>query len=149
MPHAIIHYSIGLLLGALTISSSATPATASRAIDCPTELPAQAIQLSPPLKGWHFFAESPLYLHSAAPIDGPAEQRGHLMEDKVRKERGREIYIYTLDGSFPDGKWLQCASGVHDEITLSKRIDDNTAACTITYRKGEKAGQNNIQIDCK
>ena len=52
----------------------------------------------------------------------------------------REIYVYTRDCSFPDGKWLQCAYGVHDEIT---------AACTITYRKGEKAGQNDIEIDYK
>jgi hypothetical protein len=122
---------------------------ASEPLACPPEIPGRSMQLTDTPAGWKFYAESSLYLHSAAPMTGPPERLGHLIEDNVRQQKKQEIYTYKLDGPFPEGKWMQCSYGTSGEVSLSKRLDDNIEACTITYRKGEKAGQNHILIACK
>ena len=75
--------------------------------------------------------------------------RAQLIPDAEQHKAGQWSHTYQLDGPSPYGKWIQCSYGTHDEMTLSKRIDDNTLTCTVRYRKGAKAGQNNIQINCK
>lgn len=50
---------------------------------------------------------------------------------------------------YPEGKWLQCSYGVLGEVTLSRKMDDGISLCEVTYRKGSKAGQNAIHIDCR
>lgn len=82
-------------------------------------------------------------------MDGPPERLGYLIEDQVQKRSGQEIYTYKLEGPFPEGKWLQCSYGVSGEVTLSRRMDDKIGTCSFSYRKGEKAGQNHIQIACQ
>ncbi|WP_373994880.1 STY0301 family protein [Duganella sp. HH105] len=58
-------------------------------------------------------------------------------------------YTYNLDGPYPDGKWMQCGYGEHDEMTLSKRIADHISVCVITYGKATKTSQQQIQINCR
>jgi len=117
-------------------------------VECPRSLPAEAIRLVPPA-GWQFYAESPLYLHSAAPMVTPPEGMGHLVEDAVRKRKGEETFVYRLDGPLLEGKWIQCAYGEYGQLTLSRRLHDDTQQCSVTYRKGEKAGENRITILCE
>ena len=50
---------------------------------------------------------------------------------------------------FPDGKWLQCSYGEYGQVTLSKRMEDSVSRCEVRYKKGSKAGQNEIGIDCR
>lgn len=58
-------------------------------------------------------------------------------------------YRYSLEGPFPEGKWFPCEYGMLNEFSLSKRLDDDTKECTVTGRKGERAGQNVFDIVCK
>jgi hypothetical protein len=122
--------------------------SAQQTIECPPALAPAALQLNPPIEGWHYFAESPLYLHGAAPLYGPPELRGHLVQNTVRTSKDAKTYVYQLGGHFPDGKWIQCAYGEHHALTLSKRLADDTSSCTITYRKGAKVNQHEIDIMC-
>lgn len=77
------------------------------------------------------------------------QRRGQLVPSGERKKKGQTTLSYRLEGRYPDGKWLQCSYGVHGEVTLSRRMDDSVSVCEFTYRKGSKAGQNEIDIDCR
>lgn len=116
---------------------------------CPESVPAASISLTGVPAGWTPYIDSPLYLSAPAPIDGAPQRRGQLVPSGERKEKGQTTISYRLEGRYPDGKWLQCSYGVHGEVTLSRRMDDGVSVCEFTYRKGSKAGQNEIDIDCR
>ena len=127
------------------LALAAMPATHA----CPVSVPATSISLNAVPTGWTPYIDSPLYLSAAAPIDGAPERRGQLAPSGERKRKGQTTLSYRLEGRYPDGKWLQCSYGVHGEVTLSRRMDDSVSVCEFTYRKGSKAGQNEIDIDCR
>jgi hypothetical protein len=135
-----------LLLGGFLLSSQVMAAVR---LACPPSLPISAALPRNSPGAWKVYIDSPLYLNSAAPISGPPETRGELADYVTRKGRGGWTDTYQLDGEFPDGKWLQCGYGTHNEATLSMKMPDTVKACTFTYRKGEKAGQNDVRIDCR
>ncbi|HEY1150640.1 MAG TPA: STY0301 family protein, partial [Pseudoduganella sp.] len=85
-----------LVLAAIPALASAVPAE----ITCPAALPRGDLTLNQAVEGWHFYAASPLYLHSAAPMATPPEKLGHLIEDSHRKRKDEEIYTYRLEGPF-------------------------------------------------
>ena len=116
---------------------------------CPESVPAASISLNAVPAGWTPYIDSPLYLSAAAPIDGAPQRRGQLVPSGERKKKGQTTLSYRLEGRYPDGKWLQCSYGVHGEVTLSRRMDDSISLCEFTYRKCSKAGQNEIDIDCR
>lgn len=107
------------------------------------------IKLEPIPAGWTSYIASPLYLNSAAPVDGPPQRRGELVPTAERKAKGQTIFAYQLEGTFPEGKWLQCSYGEYGQVALSKRIDDSIRRCEVSYRQGSKAGQHEIGIDCR
>lgn len=116
---------------------------------CPPSVPAASLRVVDTPPGWTSQVERPLYLHSAAPIDGPPQRRGVLATYTVKQQHGQARYTYRLVGAFPEGKWLQCAYGEHGQVTLSRQLDDAIRECRFTYDKGPKAGQQVIHIDCK
>jgi hypothetical protein len=97
---------------------------------------------------WKASGTSELYLNSATPISGPPELHGDLADYATRPGKTEWSYVYDLRREFPDGKWLECGYGGHNEVKLSQRMPDSIQACTFTYRKGKNAGQNAIRIDC-
>lgn len=130
-------------------SLSPTIFASPQVVECPTSIAKTSIQLTNTEAGWTPFIASPLYLHAAAPMYGPPELRGELADFSTRPGKTEWSYTYGLDGEFVEGKWIQCAYGAFNEVTLSKRIDDNTKECTFTYRNGKKAAQHEIKIQCK
>ncbi|MGX9776538.1 STY0301 family protein [Janthinobacterium aestuarii] len=126
----------------------AQPAVAT-SLACPASVPATSISLTAVPSGWTPYIDGVLYLSAAAPIDGAPERRGQLVPSGERKKKGQTTFSYRLEGRYPDGKWLQCSYGAHGEVTLSRRMDDSVSVCELTYRKGSKAGQNEIDIDCR
>ena len=116
---------------------------------CPTSIADTAIKLDPVPAGWTAHIASPLYLNSAAPIDGPPQRKGELVPTAERKAKGQTIFVYQLEEPFPEGKWLQCSYGEYGQVTLSKKMADSVRRCEIRYQKGSKAGQNEIGIDCR
>lgn len=121
----------------------------SNKLKCPESIGAESIRVEGIEKKWTSFIASPLYLHSAAPMSGPPEMRGDLADFSERRTKHEWSYTYHLKGSFPGGKWLQCGYGEYNQVTLSQRLRDDVQRCTFTYRKGEKAGQYEIRIDCR
>lgn len=135
-----------ILLQSMAIAASRdTPISAA----CPLSVQEKSVHLVDIPSGWTPFVSSPLYLHGAAPMDGPPERLGELADFTQKGTKNQWTYTYQLKGKFPDGKWLACTYGESDQITLSKRLDDNVHACTFTYRRGKYVGQNDIAIDCK
>lgn len=117
-------------------------------VECPSELPISSLQMSAPPQ-WRTFISAPLFLHDAAPTDGPPERLGSQMGERIRKTNTEWTYRYKLDGPFPEGKWFQCDYGMLNEFSLSKRLPDDTKECIVTGKKGEKAGQHVFDIICK
>jgi hypothetical protein len=128
-------------LGNLAAASTTTPVPLS----CPESVP---ISMSP-MPGWKTHVASDLYLNSATPIDGPPEMHGDLADYTSKPGKKEWSYTYDLDRNFPDGKWLECGYGPHNELTLSQRMPDSIKICTFTYHKGAKMGQNDIKILCR
>lgn len=118
-------------------------------LQCPALIPASSIQLGDTQTGWIPYVASPLYLHAAAPTSGPPEMKADLAEFEKSGSNNEWSYTYVLDGPFPDGKWLQCTYGERNQVTLSRRLPDETQECQFIYRKGSKAGQHDITIQCK
>ena len=119
-------------------------------VECPKAIMPVALTMVDQPDGWRFFAETPVYLHGAALMSTPPESLGHLLEDSIAKRhKGERVYSYSLDGKFPEGKWIQCAYGERHQLTLSKRLDDHIRKYTVVVSRGEKAGQNLVRIECE
>lgn len=142
--------TIGVLLGGglMPYLHAAAATTAQTSLVCPPSVPISLAPASTVQHGWTAYVASELYLNSATPIDGPPEMHGELADYTTRPGKKEWAYTYDLDRNFPDGKWLECGYGTHNEVTLSQRMADSVKACTFTYRKGEMAGQNIIKINC-
>ena len=139
---------IGSVAGAAGFTIPASATTISSFI-CPASIPETSIQLDPVPAGWTAYIASPLYLNSAEPTDGPPQLKGELLPTAERKAKEQTTFIYQLQGPFPDGKWLQCSYGEYGQVALARRLDDSIGRCEVSYKKGGKAGQNEIGIDCR
>jgi hypothetical protein len=121
----------------------------TQAFGCPESIAESSVKLTGIDSEWTPFITRPLYLHAAAPIDGPPQRRGDLAEFTEQKVKDGTIVKYRFEGNYPDGKWLQCLYGEYGQVTLSKRIDDRFMTCEFYFRKGAKAAQNDIRIECR
>jgi hypothetical protein len=137
------------ITGAVLLAFPVVSLAAVQRVDCPPLLPERSIRLLDTPSGWRTYIAAPLYLHSAAPIDGPPEALGQLRGTATLGGENSWADAYDLSGRYPEGKWMQCSYGMLNEVSLSKRLDDDTNECTITGRKGDKAGQNVFEIVCK
>jgi hypothetical protein len=143
----IIRMAIIILGLPLTLIATAQP----QRIECPTEIPQQSIRLSDTAHGWTSYVATPLYLHSAGAAGAAPEKLATLVGNTHGRpsKTGEWRTIYTLEGPYPEGKWMECGYGESNQIILSKRLDEGTRECTVTYQRGEKAGQNNLRIICE
>lgn len=131
----------------LHFASLASAAAATET--CPAVIDPSALHVKHVPDGWSSFVSAPLYLHSAAPMSGPPEQRGELAGFTQQRIGGKWVYTYDLRGRFPEGKWLACLYGESDQVTLAKRLRDDVRSCSITHRKGRYAGQYEVGIVCQ
>lgn len=120
-------------------------------VECPANIPQQAIELAIVPKGWVPFVATPLYLHSAGMAGAPPEKLATLVGESEGGpvKTAQWSTTYMLEGPYPDGKWMECGYGESNQVILSKRLPDDTRECTVKYRKGEKAGQNHLTIVCQ
>lgn len=110
-------------------------------VDCPSSLPSESVQLSPTPKGWTPFVPFALPLHSVGVMYGPPARMAILKPDESKRSRGKTITTWTGLKSEPsEGTWITCDYGLGNEVMLSKRIDDRTTACTVTYTKDSQGG---------
>lgn len=124
---------------------------AGQHIACPSEISQPSIRLVGIPSGWATYVASPLYLHSAGMAAAPPGKLADLIGEGTGKPgRDKEwSTTYKFEGEYPDGKWMECGYGEYNQFILSKRLDDETSECRVSYRKGEKAGQNALKITCK
>lgn len=149
IPHkAVLFIAFGVLLSADWPAASA-PASATWKPQCPSSIQASEIKLQDIPTGWIAYVASPMYLHDAAPTDGPPQKKGELADYAETHNRHETTDRYELDGPYPDGKWLRCSYGEYGQISLAQRLDDSITQCVFRYKKGQKAGQNDIKILCK
>ena len=140
--------SLFLVLGlGLVVHSKA--AGIPQNLECPTSIQESSVHLVNTPQGWTSYVGSPLYLHGAAPMNGPPDKLGELADFRQKYSKKAWTYTYELDGKFEEGKWLACTYGESDQVTLSKRLDDSIRSCAFTYHKGKYVGQNDIKIQCK
>ncbi len=139
-------FSGGMLVAVVVAMRGAVAAPLLLA--CPPSVAISAAPASAAPSAWKYHVASDLYLNSATPISGPPEMHGDLADYTAHPGKREWSYTYDLDRDFPDGKWLECGYGAHNEVTLSQRMADAIKTCTFTYRKGQKAGQNDIKIHC-
>ncbi len=137
------------LLTALLAAATTAGAAAEFTIECPDRLPASALHLTGPPKGWQGSINAPLFLHNAEPTDGPPEDLGRMIGEAGKAKNKAWVTRYPLTGDFSRGKWLTCDYGMLNEMSLAKRLPDDTKECTVTGRKGEYAGQNQFSIVCR
>jgi hypothetical protein len=119
-------------------------------IVCPAELPANAMKIVTTPHGWQPFISSPLFLHSAGPIAGPPERLGQMVGETTRKTKTESTVEYhSLDAPYPEGVWFSCDYGEGNEFSIAKKLDAGIKSCVVKYKKGDKAGQNDLDIKCK
>ena len=125
----IVAVSLGMTLQAV---AHAAPTTYS----CPQSIPEASVHMVAPGQEWTPFISSPLYLSGAAPADGSPERLGILRENTSTNTRAGWTRTYSLDGYYPEGKWLRCDYGSLGEMSLAKRLPDDTQNCTVKAKKG-------------
>ncbi|MGV7210547.1 STY0301 family protein [Oxalobacteraceae bacterium A2-2] len=141
------HWSVGIM--ACLWMAPAAPGATTSSFDCPKSIEQKSIHISGTPPGWNTYVDAPLYLHSAAPMSGPPEQLGELVDFKQTQGKGYWTHIYQLDGKFSQGKWLVCSYGESDQVKLSKKLADHIQSCSFTFRKGKYVGQNDVRIECR
>jgi hypothetical protein len=117
--------------------------------ECPQSIPEASVRVTAPGQAWKPFVSSPLYLSGAAPADGPPERLGVLRGDDPRKTKAGWTHKYSLEGIYPEGKWLRCDYGSYGEVSLARRLPDDIHECTVTGKKGEHAGERTIEVQCR
>jgi hypothetical protein len=121
---------------------------ASTRFECPPELPANAVKVENSRPGWRAYVAAPLYLSNAAPADGPPERLGILRGEDGKRTKASWTHTYSLEGPYPEGKWLRCDYGAMGEIALAMRLPDHIKECVVKGRKGQHAGENEFEIIC-
>jgi hypothetical protein len=116
---------------------------------CPSELPAASLKVEGAPTGWATFVGAPLYLSDAAPADGPPERLGILRGEDGKVSKTSWTRKYSVEGRYPDGKWLRCDYGAYGEVSLAKRLPDDVKECIVTGRKGPHAGESKFEITCR
>lgn len=116
---------------------------------CPSELPAASLKVEGAPSGWATFVGAPLYLSDAAPADGPPERLGILRGEDGKVSKTSWTRKYSLEGRYPEGKWLRCDYGGYGEVSLAMRLPDDVKECIVKGRKGPHAGERKFEITCQ
>lgn len=150
---AAMNIRLGVRLSAIStlLAAIIPPAGAASPADlyCPQSIEQKSVQITNTSPGWSAFVRAPLYLHGAAPMSGPPEELGELVEFSQKRDKDAWIYTYRLDSPFPAGKWLACTYGESGQVTLSKKLDDSTQVCSFRYQRGKHVGENMVTVTCK
>jgi hypothetical protein len=141
-------------LGTAALLSAAANAAEHR-IECPAEIPRKSIAIVSPPDGWTPFV--PFEFSPGLPLVSAGLMWGEPSTMTISKPnfagtvRGQEVEKWTqLSEMVGVEKWMACfygENGQHDVI-LSKRLDNNTIGCTVTYLK-KNTDKVVIVIDCQ
>ena len=111
---------------------------AEHQIECPPMLAADALAVTntPPDRSSHI--ANGFRLNFAGPMAGPPSAM-HILTGETGTGRGeKHVVKWKLNQpsqSFADGKWMACFYGQANNVILSRRIDDRTSSCTVSYAR--------------
>ncbi|WP_370659706.1 STY0301 family protein [Massilia polaris] len=134
-----------------SLAFSPLAAVAADNVTCPSEIQQSSLKLVDVPGQWTPHVARPIFLHGAGAAAGPPDSHGQLKPENSTYAEGKTSWkvTYNLEGDFPRGKWLECSYGTLNQLILSKRLPNTTSTCKVSYRKGEHAGQNNVDIACR
>ncbi len=147
-------HSLLIILVATTAMPRAAIATpdleAEHQIECPPMLAADALAVtnSPPDRPSH--VANSFRLNFAGPMAGPPSAMNILTGETGTSRSGKHIVKWKLNQpsqSFTEGKWMACFYGHANNVILSRRIDDRTSSCTVSYASNAYGFQN-LDIRC-
>ena len=122
-------------------------------ITCPAKLDAQALHVDAPAGGWTTHVPVGLWLHAAAPIDGPPSEMVTLQGDAYSTKGKSKTTRWMLKQDSSDDrnheKWMACFYGAGNDVIVSKRIDDAVTECSVTYTKQASPARDAVDIRCK
>jgi len=136
------------MLGLLARSATAAPVFE----DCPRQIGELEVKLVGGPIGWSAYSPERLPLLAAGFMAGPPATKTELKPDSTKQHRGGAVSIWKFDPEFilkPGGLWLSCAYGREGELTLSKKISDGFAECTVTYGPRRAGKDRDIRVTCK
>jgi hypothetical protein len=116
-------------------------------IECPADLPADAVQIVKPPSGWTPFTPTFLPLHSVAIMTGPPTAKAMLKPSSETKRSKGSSVTWQLDGL--RDVWLLCGYGEANEVTLSKQIPGAPSKCTVNYTERKPPAFTLVEIHCK
>ncbi|WP_147330525.1 MULTISPECIES: STY0301 family protein [unclassified Duganella] len=142
--------SYKLLLATIPVLAATPALAAEHNIECPAQLPQDALQVVHPPSGWTAFVPTALRLSSVAMMNGPPSKMAILKPDEIKQQKNKKQVSWQdlNDGPAPGGKWIACNYGAgNNDVILSRKIDDKTSQCTVTYT-GTQPGERDIAIVC-
>jgi hypothetical protein len=147
-----ISAGIAPVLILLTAGLASACATEVR-ITCPVKLDAQALRIAAPAGGWTIHVPVGLWLHSAAPMDGPPSEmvtlQGEIQSTKGKSKTTRWMLKQDASDGGVHEKWMACFYGAGNDVIMSKRIDDAVTECSVTYTKQPDPARDKVDIRCK
>lgn len=127
-----------LIMTAVFGYAMANAKAAKQRIECPKEIPREVIQVAQAPAGWKAFV--PFEYRSGVPLTGAGVMYGPPSEMAISKPNaGSRNTSQWVNLRVPaDGIWMACFYGDADrqDMILSRRLDDATKECAVTYGKG-------------
>jgi hypothetical protein len=120
-------------------------AASGLAVDCPAQLPAEAVRVVRPAPGWTGFVPSFFLLHSVGVTAGRLEERATLRGEHQQLPHRAYRVTFPLDDSKGE-KWLMCEYA-QGQIIQARRLPDETRRCDVLYTP-DKQGGFTIQAKC-
>lgn len=122
-----------------------SPFAAADNISCPLELPAEVITVRAP-QGWLATVPSLLRLTDGGVMRGHPNEKGYLVPDRTSSTKKGGTRTYMLDRG--EERWLWCSYGSLSP-QLTRRLDDATTECTLTYEEAEDTGLTQMEVSCR
>jgi hypothetical protein len=119
------------MLGSLQ-DAVAAPARPEQRVECPAEIPQEALPLAKAPAGWTASTRGSLLLHAVDLTYGPPAEMAFLKPQVVTTKGKTSVYkwpelkVTSATGSV----WVACSYGRSDHTILGKRLDDNVSECT-------------------
>jgi hypothetical protein len=126
-----------LIMGVMVWCSAPRAHAAVQRIECPKEIPRQAVQVTRSPAGWEAFV--PFEYRQGVPLVDAGVMFGPpsgMAEVKPESGPGNVAKWSDLHAD-SEGLWMACQYGDagRRDFIMAKRLDDATTECTVTYGK--------------
>jgi hypothetical protein len=134
------------MMRALWIALLAAPALAAPPVSCPLTLPQEAVEVKAPA-GWRGHSSSFVRLTGYGMMAGPPESMTYLVPHRTRnlKNGAATTWVFAPE----DEKWLYCTYDGSSAIQISRRMDEASTECELSYKKSKFGGIGEMTAVCR